>query len=147
VEADDVDAFHAQLRPALGSGARGSLPTFEDVGGLEAVKAGLRQAIGDMLQHPGDAARLRVRIGGILLYGPPGNGKSFLAHATAGEFGLRLHEVSGAGIAERRAGDTERRVREAFAEAGRRLPCLLFIDDIDSIAPPCSTRRSSPAAG
>ena len=119
-------------RPAT---AGRSLPTFEEVGGLEAVKSGLRQAVGDVLQHPEQAARLRVRIGGILLYGPPGNGKSFLARATAGEFGLQLFEVSGARIVEAGAGEAERSLREVFGQAARRLPCLLFIDDIDSIAP------------
>jgi transitional endoplasmic reticulum ATPase len=122
--------------PPRPSSARRSLPTFEDVGGLESVKAGLRQAVGDVLQHPEQAARLRVRIGGVLLYGPPGNGKSFLARATAGEFGLQLFEVSGARIVERGTGEAERSLREAFVQAEHRLPCLLFIDDIDSIAPP-----------
>jgi transitional endoplasmic reticulum ATPase len=108
--------------------------TFADVGGLEPVKAGLRRALGDVLRHPEPAARLRVRLGGILLHGPPGNGKSFLARATAGEFGLRYLRITGADIGDRRE-RAEDELRRVFEQARRSAPCLLFLDDLDTLAP------------
>jgi transitional endoplasmic reticulum ATPase len=112
------------------------LPTFADVGGLDEVKAGIKKAVGDALTNPEDALKLRVRTGGILLYGPPGNGKWFLARATAGELHLDFLTLSGADLAAERPGDGERRLRTLFQEADGRRPCVVFLDQLESIAPP-----------
>jgi transitional endoplasmic reticulum ATPase len=104
---------------------------------MEDVKARLRTALEDVLANPqvAAAARLRVRVGGILLHGPPGNGKSFLARATAGEFRLGYLPITGDALVEDRAGDAPGRLRQLFEQARQRVPCLLFLDDIDAIVP------------
>src|SRR5712692_10582693 len=66
------------------------LPNFSNVGGMQSLKAELRATIGLVLAYPHEAESLKVAFNGILLYGPPGTGKSFIAEATAGEFGLNL---------------------------------------------------------
>jgi transitional endoplasmic reticulum ATPase len=111
------------------------LPSFNDVGGMESLKAQLRDAVGLVLADPQGAARLRIRLGGILLYGPPGNGKTFIARATAGEFKLNFLAVSGSDIHQPLIGASEAAVRQAFKDAAARTPCLLFIDELDSLAP------------
>jgi transitional endoplasmic reticulum ATPase len=111
------------------------LPTFADVGGLDEVKSSIKKALSDALTNPEDALKLRVRTGGILLYGPPGNGKWFLARATAGELHLDFLTVSGADLQADRPGEGERRLRLLFQEAGGRRPCVVFLDQLESIAP------------
>jgi len=128
--------------PALGARAASrqslgdiTLPTFADVGGMEPLKTQLRDAIGLVLADPQGAARLRIRLGGILLYGPPGNGKTFVARAAAGEFKLGFLAISGSDIYQALIGASEAAVRQAFKDAASRAPCLLFIDELDSLAP------------
>lgn len=84
--AEPSRAGAAASRPVQAAARQPTGLTFADVGGLEDVKARLRNALGDVLANPQVAAKLSVRVGAILLYGPPGNGKSYLARATAGEF-------------------------------------------------------------
>jgi ATP-dependent 26S proteasome regulatory subunit len=69
---------------------RRRLPTFEDVGGMDALKDEMRSSIGLLLEHPDRASEYRITWGGILLHGVPGSGKSFFARALAGEFGCSL---------------------------------------------------------
>lgn len=126
----------AAPRPVEAPDRQASGLTFAEVGGLEDVKARLRNALGDVLANPQVAAKLRVRVGGILLYGPPGNGKSYLARATAGEFRLNQLMITGADLSEGSHGDVPQQLRRLFEQARQRLPCLLFLDDIDAIAPP-----------
>jgi transitional endoplasmic reticulum ATPase len=128
------------------------LPTFADVGGLDEVKSSIKKALSDVLTNPEDARKLRVRTGGILLYGPPGNGKWFLARATAGELHLDFQTVSGADLVAGHPGEGEGKLRALFQQAEGRRPCLVFIDELESIAPPEGegvnegTRRSMRAA-
>lgn len=122
----DEPPFHVQ-GPA-------SLPTFADVGGMHALKTELKDTFGLMLAFAGEARAHRLRWNGLLLHGPPGVGKSFVARAAAGEFGLNLIHITTADVVSAYAGETARNLRRAFAFAAARIPCILFFDEFDSIA-------------
>jgi SpoVK/Ycf46/Vps4 family AAA+-type ATPase len=83
--------------------------------------------------------------GGLLLYGPPGCGKTFLARAVAGEMGARFYAVSLADVLDMWIGASERNLREIFETARASAPCVLFLDEIDALAQKRSHLRSSPA--
>ena len=110
------------------------LPTFADVGGMQHLKTELKDTFGLMLAFAGEARAYRLRWNGLLLHGPPGVGKSFVARAAAGEFGLNLIHVTTADVVSSYAGEAARNLRRAFAFAAERIPCILFFDEFDSIA-------------
>jgi transitional endoplasmic reticulum ATPase len=112
----------------------GELPTFAHVGGMEALKRELRDTVGLLLRHPDDAERYGIEWNGILLHGPAGVGKTFLAKALAGEFGLNLIHVSTGDLVSSLVGGSARNIENAFRTAGANLPCLLFFDEFDSVA-------------
>jgi AAA+ superfamily predicted ATPase len=105
-----------------------------DVGGLDAVKQRLEIAFLGPMRNP-ELARLygKSLAGGLLLYGPPGCGKTFIARAVAGELGAQFYAVSLADILDHYLGDTERNVRAIFDTARRNAPCVLFLDEVDAI--------------
>jgi AAA+ superfamily predicted ATPase len=107
---------------------------LSDVGGLEAVKRRLEVAFLGPMRNP-ELARLygKSLAGGLLLYGPPGCGKTFIARAVAGELGARFYAVSLADILDHYLGDTERNVKAIFDTARRNAPCVLFLDEVDAI--------------
>jgi SpoVK/Ycf46/Vps4 family AAA+-type ATPase/predicted metal-dependent enzyme (double-stranded beta helix superfamily) len=110
------------------------LTTFEDVGGMEALKREIRDTIGLMLQHPEEAERYGIDWNGILLYGPPGVGKTFFARAIAGEYGLNFIHVSTGDLVSGIQGGSARNIDKAFQTAEQNLPCLLSFDEFDSVA-------------
>jgi transitional endoplasmic reticulum ATPase len=110
------------------------LPTFADVGGMNAVKQELEQSFGLMLAYPDKAAEYKISWNGVLLYGPPGTGKTFLARATAGELGLTLVEVSTSSLVTGLLGSSARNLMSVFETAVQHTPALVFFDEIDSIA-------------
>jgi transitional endoplasmic reticulum ATPase len=110
------------------------LPTFADVGGMQHLKTELNDTFGLMLAFAGEARAYRLRWNGLLLHGPPGVGKSFIARAAAGEFGLNLIHVTTADVVSAYAGEAARNLRRAFSFAAGRIPCILFFDEFDSIA-------------
>jgi transitional endoplasmic reticulum ATPase len=110
------------------------LTTFADVGGMEALKREVRETIGLMLQHPEEAERYGIDWNGILLYGPPGVGKTFFARAIAGEYGLNFIHVSTGDLVSGIVGGSARNIDKAFETAEQNLPCLLFFDEFDSVA-------------
>ncbi len=106
--------------------------TFADVGGLEDAKKQIRE----LVQANLDARRFGrygVFRNGILLHGPRGTGKTFLAESVAGEFGLTYLVVSGSSLHHKWVGETEQRIKSLFDEAIAHKPTLLFIDELDSI--------------
>lgn len=117
--------------------------TFADVGGLEQVKQQLRDTIGDILERPDQAARYRVMHNGILFYGPPGTGKNLLSRALAGEYGLRYLRFSPAAIASVYIHEAAANLRRLFEVAKSNTPCVLYLDEIDTIA---SERADQPSA-
>ncbi len=111
------------------------LLSFADVGGLDDVKRQIHRRIIAPREKPGLFQRFGRRAGGgILLYGPPGCGKTMLARATAGEARTSFIEVSIAEILDRWLGQSEKRIVAAFAEARQRKPSILFFDEIEALA-------------
>jgi cell division protease FtsH len=107
--------------------------TFTDVAGLDEAVEELREVV-DFLKRPERYARLGARIPkGVLLAGPPGTGKTLLARAVAGEAGVPFFYLSGSDFVEMFVGLGAARVRELFQEAKAKAPCLVFIDEIDTI--------------
>ncbi len=130
------------------SGARKIEPeeggvTFADVAGQEAAIADLRELVG-FLSDPTRFAQVGALIPrGILLYGPPGCGKTLVARALAGEAGAAFYSISGSDFIEMFVGVGAARVRDLFNEARENAPAIIFIDELDSVG----YRRSSGASG
>ena len=110
--------------------------TYEDIGGLKEELLKVREMIELPLKH----AELFERLGidppkGVLLYGPPGTGKTLIAKAVANEAGANFYSIQGPEIMSKYYGQSEERLREKFEEAQKNSPSVLFIDELDSIAP------------
>ncbi len=109
--------------------------TFKDVGGLDHVIKKLREIVELPLKHPELFERLGITPpSGILLYGPPGCGKTLLARALANEIDAYFIAISGPEIVSKFYGESEERLRRIFDEAKRNAPSIIFIDEIDAIA-------------
>ena len=107
--------------------------TFSDVAGADEEKEELQEIV-DFLKAPGKFIDLGARIPkGVLLVGPPGTGKTLLARAVAGEAGVQFLSISGSDFVEMYVGVGASRVRDLFAEASKVAPCIIFIDEIDTI--------------
>ena len=110
--------------------------TYEDIGGLEEEVKKVREMIELPLRHPELFERLGVEAPkGVLLHGPPGNGKTLLAKAVAGETNANFTTIGGPEIMSKFYGESEERLREIFKQAEENAPSIIFIDEIDSIAP------------
>ena len=109
---------------------------YDDIGGCRKQMAQIRELVELPLRHP----QLFKSIGikpprGILLYGPPGTGKTLMARAVANETGAFFFLINGPEIMSKMAGESESNLRKAFEEAEKNSPAIIFIDEIDSIAP------------
>jgi transitional endoplasmic reticulum ATPase len=110
--------------------------TLEDVGDMISTKQALTEAVLWPLQHPDTFARLGVDPPrGVLLYGPPGVGKTFVVRALASSGKLSVHAVKGAELMDKWVGSSEKAVRELFRRARDSAPSLIFLDEIDALAP------------
>ena len=120
-----------------GEAAKGITPiNYEDIGGLRDEIRKVREMIELPLRHPEIFEKLGVKAPkGILLYGPPGTGKTLLAKAVAYESSAHFISISGPEIMSKFYGESEARLREIFKEAKEKAPTIIFIDEIDSIAP------------
>ncbi len=112
----------------------GELPSFADVGGMEPLKQELRDTVGLMLAFAGEAESYRITWNGLLLHGRPGVGKTFVAKATAGEFGLNFVHATTGDLVSSYRGEFARNVEAMFRLATAHVPCVLFFDEFDSIA-------------
>ncbi|MEM1650375.1 MAG: CDC48 family AAA ATPase [Sulfolobales archaeon] len=110
--------------------------TWEDIGDLEEVKERIREMVELPLKHPEFFKHLGIEPPkGVLLYGPPGVGKTLLAKALANEIGAYFIAINGPEIMSKYYGESEARLREIFEEAQKNAPAIIFIDEIDAIAP------------
>ena len=109
---------------------------LDDVGDMTEVKQSLTESVLWPLRYPDSFARLGVAPPrGVLLYGPPGGGKTFLVRALAGTGALNVFAVKGAELMDKWVGESERAVRELFRRAADAAPSLIFLDEIDALAP------------
>jgi len=120
------------------SGPASGIPriTYEDIGGLRDAIQKVREMVELPLRHPELFERLGVEAPkGVLLHGPPGTGKTLLAKAVANETNAHFISISGPEIMSKYYGESEQRLREIFKEAEENAPSIVFIDELDSIAP------------
>lgn len=124
--ANDVDRLLAPPQKPL---------TFADVGGLEEIKKQIRKRIILPFQKPSLFERFKKKAGGgILLYGPPGCGKTLLARATAGECGATFYNVAISDILDMYIGESERKLHALFEKARTTTPAVLFFDELEALA-------------
>jgi len=110
--------------------------TYEDIGGMKEQIQKVREMVELPLRHPELFERLGVEAPkGVLLYGPPGTGKTLLAKAIANEVNANFYSISGPEIMSKFYGESEERLREVFKQARENAPSIIFIDELDSIAP------------
>ena len=134
-DAEDGERFFETERPEI---------TLSDVAGMEQVKRRLNMAFLAPMKNP-DMRKLYGKSlrGGLLLYGPPGCGKTYIARATAGELGARFIAIGLADVLDMYLGQAERNLRAIFDEARRHSPCVLFFDEIDALGRKRSLMRES----
>jgi transitional endoplasmic reticulum ATPase len=109
---------------------------WEEVGGLEEVKQSLKEAVDWPLKNPESFKRVGIRPPrGILLYGPPGCGKTYVAKALANEAGVNFISVKGPELLSKWVGESEEHVRDVFRRAKQVSPSIILFDEIDSLAP------------
>ncbi|MCT7658610.1 AAA family ATPase [Mycobacterium deserti] len=136
---DDLMGATSVVRPLSRSATEevsvGSI-TLDDVGDMAETKQALTEAVLWPLQHPDTFQRLGVAPPrGVLLYGPPGCGKTFVVRALASSGRLSVHSVKGAELMDKWVGSSEKAVRELFRRARDSAPSLVFLDEIDALAP------------
>jgi SpoVK/Ycf46/Vps4 family AAA+-type ATPase len=138
-----------EAEPVLGEGDRTfdvetSTIRLADVGGMAAVKQRLEMAFLGPLRNPQLRAMYGKSLrGGLLLYGPPGCGKTFLARAVAGEMGAKFISLSIVDVLNMWIGNSERNLHEIFEAARRNAPCVLFLDEVDALGHKRSQLQSS----
>ncbi|MBY3139021.1 CDC48 family AAA ATPase [Rhizobium laguerreae] len=116
--------------------ARRADVTYDDIGGLGSSVEQVREMVELPLRHPELFQRLGIDPPkGVLLYGPPGTGKTLLARAVANETEANFFHIAGPEIMGSKYGESEERLRQVFQEASQNAPSIIFIDEIDSIAP------------
>ena len=116
--------------------SRAPAVSYEDIGGLEREVGRVREMVELPLKFPQVFERLGILAPkGVLLYGPPGTGKTLLARAVAAESRVHFIHLNGPEIMRKFYGESEAKLREVFEEAARRAPAILFIDEIDAVAP------------
>ena len=133
-EQTEIELLPEYQEPNSGEGPVGI--TYDDIGGLGDTVDQVREMIELPLKHPELFARLGIDPPkGVLLYGPPGTGKTLLARAVANETNAHFLLINGPEIMGRYYGESEERLRGVFEEAAENAPAIIFIDEIDSIAP------------
>lgn len=109
---------------------------YDDIGGCRKQLAQIKEMVELPLRHPTLFRTIGVKPPrGILLYGPPGTGKTLIARAVANETGAFFFLINGPEIMSKLAGESESNLRKAFEEAEKNAPAIIFIDELDSIAP------------
>ena len=138
----DSTEIELSERPAedIRAGVEGERPTpsvtYEDIGGLDSELEQVREMIELPMRHPELFQQLGIEPPkGVLLHGPPGTGKTLIAKAVANEIDANFQTISGPEIMSKYYGESEEKLREVFDEAEQNAPAIVFIDELDSIAP------------
>lgn len=129
-----VDAARKNFADAIGAPKIPNV-TWDDVGGLNNVKEAVMETIQLPLERPELFAKGMKKRSGILFYGPPGTGKTLLAKAIATEYSLNFFSVKGPELLNMYIGESEANVRRVFQRARDAKPCVVFFDELDSVAP------------
>lgn len=117
--------------------------TLKDVGGLSQVKQRIHESFLDPMANPEIAKAFKKSLrGGLLLYGPPGCGKTFIARAIAGELGANFISVTLADVLSKWLGESEGNIHKTFVEARQKSPAVLFLDEIDAVGGKRSSQQS-----
>ena len=126
-----------QTGSGAGAGGDGSPDVaYEDIGGLDQELEQVREMIELPMRHPELFKRLGIEPPkGVLLHGPPGTGKTLIAKAVANEIDASFHTISGPEIMSKYYGESEEQLRDVFEEASEEAPAVIFMDELDSIAP------------
>lgn len=147
---DDEEVVEGRIRASLDDAAPLNINlerpkiAFKDVGGMEKVKDEIRMKIIHPLTHPELYKAYGKAIGGgILMYGPPGCGKTYLARATAGEIKANFIAVGINDVLDMWIGNSERNLHELFDQARRNRPCVLFFDEVDALGASRTDMRHS----
>ncbi len=138
VTQEDLLQAMKEIKPAVLRSVEVEFPRVDwsDIGGLEQIKQTLREAVEGALLHPELYKHTRAQsLRGVLLWGPPGTGKTLLAKAVASQARANFIAVNGPELLSRWVGAAEQAVRELFAKARQASPCVVFIDEIDTLAP------------
>ncbi|BCS90602.1 MAG: AAA family ATPase Cdc48 [Candidatus Micrarchaeota archaeon] len=138
VTMDDFLKAYASIQPSALREVFVERPNvhWNDIGDLESVKKELREAVELPVKNPEAFTKIGIRpIKGILLVGPPGVGKTLLAKAVATEREANFISIKGPEVLSKYVGESEKTVREIFRKAKQAAPCIIFIDEIDAIAP------------
>ena len=146
VTMDDFTNAHRGIEPSAMREFFVEVPkvTWKDIGGLEEVKQNLKEAVEWPLTKPEAFKRLGIHAPrGILLYGPPGTGKTMLAKAVAHESTANFISIKGPEVMSKWVGESEKAVRELFKKARQVAPTIVFLDELDSIAPRRGTYTGS----
>ncbi len=136
-QSDFLQALEA-IKPAVLRSVEVESPTvsWDEIGGLDGIKQTLQESVEWQLLYPELYQRTKAKAPrGILLWGPPGTGKTLLAKAVASQARANFIGVSGAQLLSRWIGAAEQAIRELFTKARQAAPCVIFIDEIDSLAP------------
>lgn len=149
-EYQDSDVFEGRMRESasrVGDGFAAEVERpkirFEDVGGMNELKEEIRLKILYPLQHPELYEAYGKKVGGgILMYGPPGCGKTHMAKATAGEIGAGFISVGISDVLDMWTGQSERNLAQLFEQARYNKPCVLFFDEVDALGGKRSDMRS-----
>lgn len=143
-ESEPVKLFAISGEAGSDSVVERPMVRLDDVAGLESVKKRLRSAFLAPLENPALRRMYRKSLrGGLLLYGPPGCGKTFVARATAGELGAKFLAVGLHEVLDMYMGESERKLHELFENARREAPCVLFFDEVDALGRRRSQLRHS----
>mgnify|MGYP000244713950 FL=1 len=137
IEISEVPAEELTGQSEGGDGASdGPDVAYEDIGGLDSELEQVREMIELPMRHPELFKRLGIDPPkGVLLHGPPGTGKTLIAKAVANEIDANFHTISGPEIMSKYYGESEEKLREVFEEASEEAPAIIFMDELDSIAP------------
>jgi transitional endoplasmic reticulum ATPase len=138
VNFEDFEVALKQVQPAVLRSLQIQVPKVQwsEIGGLSKVKQTLQEAVSGALIDPALYAHTRAKAArGVLLYGPPGTGKTLLAKAIATQAQANFISVAGSELLTKWVGASEQSIRQLFAQARQASPCVIFIDEIDTLAP------------